>query len=54
MEKLLKENVTHSYNEARKLSVHLVPLVVVKLRKLIEHDLLEHILLRVASGQRPL
>ena len=37
-----KENVTPSYYEARKVSVHFLPLVVAKLWKLIEHDLLEH------------
>ena len=39
----LKENVTPSYYEARKLPVHLLPLVVAKLRKLIEQDPLEHV-----------
>ena len=38
----LKENVT-SYYEARKLPVHLLPLVVAKLRKLTEQVLREHI-----------
>ena len=39
----LKENVTPSYYEAWKLPVHLLSLVVAKLRKLIEQDLLEHV-----------
>ena len=39
----LKENATPSNYEARKLSVHLFPLVVAILRKLIEQDLLEHV-----------
>ena len=39
----LKENVIPSYYEARKLPVPLLPLVVAKLRKLIEHDLLEDV-----------
>ena len=37
-----KENVT-PYYEAQKLPVHLLPLVVAKLRKSIEQDLLEHV-----------
>ena len=40
----LKENVTPSYYEARKLTKHLLPLVVAKLRKLIEHNLFENVL----------
>ena len=39
----LKENVTLSYYEVRKLPVHLLPLVVAKLRKFIEQGLLEHV-----------
>ena len=39
----LKENVTLLYYKARKLPVHLLPLVVAKLRKLIEPDLFEHV-----------
>ena len=39
----LKENVTPSYYEARKLPVHLLSLIVVKLRDLIEQNLLEHV-----------
>ena len=39
----LKENVSPSYYEARKSPVHLLPLVVAKLRKLIEQNLLEHV-----------
>ena len=39
----LKENVTPSYYEARKSRVHLLPLVVAKLQKLIEQDLLGHV-----------
>ena len=39
----LKENVTPSYYEARKLLVHLLSLVVAKLRKLIKQELLEHV-----------
>ena len=50
----LKENVTPSYYEAGKLPIHLLPLVVAKLRKLIEQDLLEHVPLEVASGHHPL
>ena len=50
----LKENVTLSYYETRKLPVHLLPLVVAKVRKLIEHDLLEYVLPGVASGPHPL
>ena len=40
----LKENVAPSCYEAQKLPVHLLPLVVAKLQKLIEQDLLEHVL----------
>ena len=39
----LKENVSPSYYEARKLPVHFLPLLVAILRKLIEQDLLEHV-----------
>ena len=39
----LKENVTPSYYEAQKLPVHLLPLVVAKLWKFREQDLLEHV-----------
>ena len=39
----LKENVTSSYYEAHELSVYLLPLVVAKLRKLIEQDFLENV-----------
>ena len=39
----LKENVSPSYYQVRKLPVHLLPLVVAKLRKSIEQDLLEHV-----------
>ena len=39
----LKENVTPSYYEAWKLSVHVLPLLVAKLWKLLEQDLLEHV-----------
>ena len=38
-----KENVTSFYYETRKFPVNLLPLVVAKLRKLLEQDLLEHI-----------
>ena len=51
----LKENVTPSYYEAQKLPVHLLSLVVAKLRILIEQDLLELVFpLEVASGHHPL
>ena len=41
----LKENVPlpPSYYEARKLPIHLLPLIETKLRKLIEHGLHEHV-----------
>ena len=39
----LKENVTPSYYEARKLLVHLLPLLVAKLQTLIAQDLLEYV-----------
>ena len=39
----LKENVTFFYYEAGKLPIHLLPLVVAKLGKSIEQDLLEHV-----------
>ena len=45
----LKENVTSSYYETQKLTVHLLPLVVVKLGKLIEQDLLEYVPLGVSK-----
>lgn len=37
----LKENVSPSYYEARKIPVHLLLLVIAKLRKLIKEDLVE-------------
>ena len=46
----LKENITPSYYEARKLPVHFLPLIAAKLRKLIEQGLLEH----VPPGHHPL
>ena len=38
-----KENITPSYYETQNYQYILLPLVVVKQRKLIEHDLLEHV-----------
>ena len=40
----LKEKCTPSYHEKQKLPVHLLVLVAAKLRKLIEQDVLDHVL----------
>ena len=50
----LKENVIFSYYETQKLPVHLLPLVVAKLRKLIEQDLLEHVPLEGSKWALPI
>ena len=50
----LKENVTPSYHETRKLPVHLLSLVAAKLWKLIEQDLLEHVPPRGSKWASPI
>ena len=50
----LKENVTPSYHEARKLPVHLLSFVLAKLRKLIEQDLLERVSTRSSKWASPI
>ena len=51
---MLKENITPSYHKAWKLPVHLLSLVVEKLRKLMGQELLEHVPLGSSRWASPI